>query len=63
MLFWLKLAVAAAFAVLGHAHAAEQTLRVTAHADLEVLDTTANTTYVANRYGYLVYDTLFGLDS
>ena len=63
MRIWPTAAVA--IALLGHtpAHAAEQTLRVIAHADLKVLDTTANTTYITNRYGYLVYDTLFGLDS
>ena len=43
--------------------AADKTLKVIAHADLKVLDTTANTTYITNRYGYLVYDTLFGMDS
>ncbi len=41
----------------------QKTLRVIAHADLKVLDVTANTTYITNRYGYLVYDTLFGLNS
>jgi len=47
---------------LGQAQAADKTLRVIAHADLKVLDTTANTTYITNRYGYVVYDTLFGLN-
>jgi peptide/nickel transport system substrate-binding protein len=60
---WLKLATAAAILGVPQARAAEQTLRVIAHADLKVLDTTANTTYITNRYGYLVYDTLFGLNS
>ncbi len=45
------------------AQAADKTLRVIAHADLKVLDVFANTTYITNRYGYLVYDTLFGLNS
>ena len=40
-----------------------KTLRVAAHADLKVLDVFANTTYITNRYGYVVYDTLFGLNS
>ncbi len=60
---WLKLATAAAILGLSQAQAADKTLRVVAHADLKVLDTTANTTYITNRYGYLVYDNLFGLDS
>lgn len=55
----------AAAAVCGapDARAADKTLRVIAHADLKVLDVFANTTYITNRYGYLVYDTLFGLNS
>ncbi len=60
---WIISTVVAALLACGQVRAAEQTLRVIAHADLKVLDTTANTTYITNRYGYLVYDTLFGLDS
>lgn len=38
-------------------------LRVVPSSDLKILDTTWTTTYVTIRYGYLVYDTLFALDS
>ena len=41
----------------------QKTLKVVVHADLKVLDVTANTTYITNRYGYQVYDTLFALNS
>ena len=40
----------------------QKTLKVVVHADLKVLDVTANTTYITNRYGYMVYDTLFALN-
>ena len=40
------------------------TLRFIPHADLRVLDVTRYTGYITNRTnGYLVYDTLFSLDS
>lgn len=58
------LGLAAAFAAPAPAEAQQpKTLKVLVHADLKVLDVMANTTYITNRYGYLVYDTLFGLDS
>ena len=41
----------------------QKTLKVVVHADLKVLDVTANTTYITNRYGYQVYDTLFAVTS
>ena len=53
-----------AFAALGGAQAAsDKTLRAVVHADLKILDTTWTTTYITNRYGYLVYDTLFAINS
>jgi peptide/nickel transport system substrate-binding protein len=48
------------FAPAGHA---EKTLKAVVHADLKVLDPTWNTTYITNRYGYVVYDTLFAFNS
>ena len=42
---------------------AEKTLKAVVHADLKVLDPTWNTTYITNRYGYVVYDTLFAFNS
>ena len=59
-------AAAIALAALAAAPAQAQpqkTLKVVVHADLKVLDVTANTTYITNRYGYQVYDTLFALNS
>ena len=50
-------------ASLTGAAAADKTLRAVVHADLKVLDPTWTTIYITNRYGYLVYDTLFSFDS
>jgi peptide/nickel transport system substrate-binding protein len=50
-------------AVGATAQAADKTLRAVVHADLKILDTTWTTTYITNRYGYLVYDTLFAINS
>ena len=55
------LAVLAGF--LQPAVAADKTLRAVVHADLKVIDPTWTTIYITNRYGYLVYDTLFAFDS
>ena len=38
------------------------TLRFAAHADLKVLDPVWTTAYITRNHGYLVYDTLFGMD-
>ena len=43
--------------------ASDKTLRAVVHADLKILDPTWTTTYITNRYGYLVYDTLFAINS
>ncbi|MFW6027929.1 MAG: ABC transporter substrate-binding protein [bacterium] len=43
-------------------HAAADTLRAVPHAQLEVLDPIWTTAYITRSHGYLVYDTLFGLD-
>ena len=39
-----------------------QTLRAVPHAQLKVLDPIWTTAYITRTHGYLVYDTLFGLD-
>lgn len=39
-----------------------ETLRAVPHAQLEVLDPIWTTAYITRTHGYLVYDTLFGLD-
>lgn len=38
------------------------TLRVTPHTELKVVDPIWTTAYITRNHGYLVYDTLFGLD-
>lgn len=52
-----------AIAACSGAQASDKTLRAVVHADLKILDPTWTTTYITNRYGYLVYDTLFALNS
>ena len=45
------------------ASAADKTLRAVVHADLKILDPTWTTIYITNRYGYVVYDTLFAYNA
>ena len=42
---------------------AESTLRVVMHSDLKIVDPIWTTAYMSRNYGYMVYDTLFALDS
>ena len=42
---------------------AETVLRVIPHADLKNLDPIWTTAYMSRNYGYMVYDTLFAMDS
>jgi peptide/nickel transport system substrate-binding protein len=46
-----------------HAAAQTKTLKVVAHADVKILDPTFTTAYISRNFGYMVYDTLFALDS
>jgi len=39
------------------------TLRMVAQADLKILDPTFTTAYITRNFGYMVYDTLFGMNS
>lgn len=62
------LAAATLAAALAPAGASAQpapakTLRMVAQADLKILDPTFTTAYITRNFGYMVYDTLFGLDS
>lgn len=58
--------VTAAVAALGapsvHAQKRSPTLRFAAEADLKILDPVWTTAYITRNHGYLVYDTLFGMD-
>ena len=57
------LGAAAAVTMLGLTSASNaQTLRAAPHANLEVLDPIWTTAYITRSHGYLVYDTLFGMD-
>src|ERR1700744_2016150 len=42
---------------------AETVLKAVVNSDLKILDPTWSTAYIVIRHGYLVYDTLFALDS
>lgn len=65
MFAWLVRAAAAALiaVAISQPAAADKTLRAVVHADLKILDPTWTTIYITNRYGYLVYDTLFAFNS
>ncbi len=60
-----KIAAAAALAlsIATPSLAGETVLKAVVNSDLKVLDPTWTTTYVTIRHGYLVYDTLFALNS
>jgi peptide/nickel transport system substrate-binding protein len=65
----LRQAAALLFIGLGFAlgspavQAADKTLRAVVNADLKIIDPTWSTAYITIRHGYLVYDTLFALNS
>ena len=42
---------------------AQKTLKFIAQADLKILDPIATTAYITRNHGYMVYDTLFAMDS
>lgn len=42
---------------------AETVLRVVPHADVKILDPIWTTAYISRNHGYMIYDTLFALDS
>jgi peptide/nickel transport system substrate-binding protein len=45
-----------------HAQSDRQILRFVPHAELKILDPVWTTAYITRNHGYLVYDTLFGID-
>jgi peptide/nickel transport system substrate-binding protein len=59
----LLLAVVATGAISPASAVAETTLKVVVHADLKILDPVWTTAYITARHSYLIYDTLFALDS
>jgi peptide/nickel transport system substrate-binding protein len=61
---WRALGLVLAAAVLTSAGArAETVLRVVMNTDLKIVDPVWTTVYVTRNHGYMVYDTLFGLDA
>ena len=57
------LLAAGVLAASAPAQASDKTLRAVVNADLKIIDPTWSTAYVTIRHGYLVYDTLFALNS
>ncbi|MEM7188538.1 MAG: ABC transporter substrate-binding protein, partial [Pseudomonadota bacterium] len=41
---------------------AETVLKVVPHSGLKILDPIWTTAYISRNHGYMIYDTLFGLD-
>ncbi|MGH7353243.1 MAG: ABC transporter substrate-binding protein, partial [Candidatus Rokuibacteriota bacterium] len=54
--------IALAAGVPPAAHA-QTTLRVVMHSDLKIIDPIWTTAYIVRNHGYMVYDTLFGMDA
>ena len=62
----LALNTAAALALGGliaSGASAEKVLRVNMHSDLKIVDPIWTTAYMSRNYGYMVYDTLFAMNS
>ena len=57
------LVLAASFTAAPAQAASDKTIRAVVNADLKIIDPTWSTAYVTIRHGYLVYDTLFALNS
>ncbi|MFK7836218.1 MAG: ABC transporter substrate-binding protein [Sulfitobacter sp.] len=56
-------ALAAGLAVSAPAAIAETVLRVVPHSGLKILDPIWTTAYISRNHGYMIYDTLFALDT
>jgi len=55
-------AVAVAASSIVPQTAGAQTLKVVKHSDLKILDPIWTTAYIVRNHGYMIYDTLFGVD-
>ena len=64
---WSRLAAATAVASMAllqpHPAHAQKTLRAVMNSDLKIIDPIWTTAYISRNHGYMVYDTLFALDS
>ncbi|HVY44090.1 MAG TPA: ABC transporter substrate-binding protein [Hyphomicrobiaceae bacterium] len=59
---FMALAVGAMLPLFAGTALAQKTLRFVPHSDLKILDPIWTTAYVTRNHGYMVYDTLFGMD-
>ncbi|MGV3653653.1 MAG: ABC transporter substrate-binding protein [Noviherbaspirillum sp.] len=60
---WIAGALLAAMATAGAAQDTGKVLRMVPQADLKVLDPIWTTAFVTRTHGYMIYDTLFGVDA
>src|SRR5947209_1521301 len=65
---WLTKCVAGALMVgaattMVYAQDASKVLRIVPQADLKILDPIWTTSFITRNHGYMVYDTLFGVDA
>lgn len=62
--FLTPLAMVLALACAGVSHAADtKTLRMVPYTDLKILDPMFTTSYITRNFGYMVYDTLFAMNT
>ena len=59
---WKALAAVAILALPCGAAKADVTLRAVMHSDLKIVDPIWTTAYITRNHGYMIYDTLFGMD-
>ena len=59
---WLAGAVLAAMSSVGVAQDAPKVIRMVPQADLKIIDPIWTTAFITRNHGYMVYDTLFGVD-
>lgn len=55
--------LAAGVCAAGGAAQAQTTLRAVMHSDLKIVDPIWTTAYITRNHGYMIYDTLFGMDA
>jgi peptide/nickel transport system substrate-binding protein len=60
---YAAMAAAALATILAAAAHAQSVLRLVPQADLKILDTVQTTNNITSNHGYMIYDTLFSLDS
>ncbi len=63
VLSWAALGLAGGLLLSNVVHAQDKVLRVVPHADLRVLDPFTTSIYISRYHGYMIFDTLFGMDA